>query len=99
MLAREFVLLVLELLLVSGDLDCLFVAQLAVQHGQQVFLGLVGGEAGNAFESFYLLSLHLLSLSDLLVCLLVLLVELFFIALHFVSLFVEVLLFLLESAL
>ena len=99
MLACKLVLLVLELLLIGGDLDRLFVAQFAVEQGEQVLLRLVGGESGDTLEGLYLLSLELFRLGDLLVSLLVLLVELFFIALNLVGLFVEVLLFLLESAL
>ena len=64
-----------------------------------MFLCLIGGKAGNALEGFDLLGLELIGFCDLLVRFLVLLVELFFIALHFVGFLIEVFLFLLETAL
>ena len=92
-----FVRVLFGLLLKLPDFHGLLVGELALQVVQQVLLGLVHREVGDFLQHVKLALLHGLGLFQALLCLLVLLVDLVFLALHGFQLFLQALL-LLEDA-
>ena len=93
-----FFALVLDLLLIVGDLDCLFVYQFAVQGVENVLFRLILCQTGDTLQFLQLAFLDFFCLCQLAVCILQPLLEGLFFPIQVVGLFVQILFLLLDAA-